>query len=227
MRTIWSSDSKIILEELSKIKAKGAALTFCLEGQKSRAIFLKTIETRAGKNFLVFEKKESYSVSGQRCLFFYKPTEYQTRGFQGVPEKETERFFSFLVPPEIFEVGKRRFPRVSTPHSSATFSQKGKTKLFHCTVLDVSLEGAMFSGNVPQDLKKGDVVGPVTMSLLMKFGSDETHVQVAEATVMNVISADGITEKKVGFHFHEDAASQATLSPYIDIRLIEDSVKGD
>lgn len=227
MRKIWSADSKTILEQFTKLKDTGATFTLCLEGQKNCGVLLKTVEEKAGKYFLVFEKNGEVSVAGRQCLFFYKPTDHQTRGFQGIPEKETERFFSFLMPVEIFEVGMRRFPRVSTPNSTATFSQQGRTKLFHCKVLDVSLEGAMFCGKVSPDLKKGDVVGPLTMNLSMKFGSDETHAQIAEATVMNVISAEGITEKKVGVFFHKNAATQATLSPYIDIRLIEDSVKGD
>lgn len=227
MKKIWSTDGKDIVKELAVLRDDKSIITLCLKGQKNRAVVLRAIEEKRNHHLLVFEKQDEGEISKETCLFFYTPTEYLTRGFQGQPLKDIGKLFSLVAPHEIFEIGKRTFPRVSTPNDSrANFTLKGKTKIFNSQVIDISLEGAMLKGVVPPDLAKGDVTGPITMTLNMEFGSDETRVQVAESTVVNIIDIKDSKEKKVCLHFSSKDANQSDLEPYIDLRVIEENVCG-
>jgi len=133
-----------IVKELQKLCDDREIVTLCLKGQKNRGITLKAIEEKRNYYLLVFQKHDDLEIAKEPCLFFYRPAEYLTRGFQGKPLKDIGKLFSMVAPSEIFEIGMRKFPRVSTPNSSrATFCQRGKTRIFPCNVIDISLEGAM------------------------------------------------------------------------------------
>ena len=228
MRKVWSDDVNEIIAEITSLIDRKATLTLCVQGEKNRWVRPTSIDKRQNSPSIILQKSDKLEIPQTSCLFFYRPTSFLTRGFQVRPHKEAGNLFAMPLPKEIFETSQRRFPRVSTPKGSdARFSLQGKTRIFKCSVLNVSREGALLVGEIGTTIKRGDKIGPITMHLGLSFSTEVTVVNVPEATVMNVVESEESAEKTIGIHFHKTDPCLHELEPYIDIRSLELQVKGE
>ena len=228
MRKVWSDDANEIIAEITSLIDQKATLTLCVKGEKNRWVRPKSIEKQQVPPSIILQKSDDLEILKTSCLFFYRPTSYLTRGFQTRPFKESGKLFAMPLPKEIFEISLRRFPRVSTPEGSKVqFSQEGKARIFKCSLMDLSLEGALLTGEIGTTIRPGDKIGPITMHLCLSFSTEVTVVNVPEATVMNVVESEESAEKTIGIHFHKTDPCLHELEPYIDIRSLELQVKGE
>ena len=225
MKKVWADAPKVIVKEIKTLKKQKTPLTLCRKGEKNITTSLMALKKQDDQYVMAFSKNDAVEVSKEACLIFYKPAPHITRAFQGAPLVNTDKFFTMACPKTIFELSLRKFPRVSTPPpSKISFSKQGKSLPVHCDLLDISLAGAMMIGEFPSSMKTGEQVGPIVVNLHLTFSSEIETVQIKKATIMNIIDTDDGYLKKVGLHFNEKDANQINLEPYIDIRIVEESV---
>jgi c-di-GMP-binding flagellar brake protein YcgR len=144
------------------------------------------------------------------------------RGFKLGAVRQTNRFFRMLLPSHIFEVQRRKFPRVYAAEGSAmTCAPKASRRIVSGEVIDVSREGAKIFGKLA-GVHKGMVLAPLTLTLCFdERRRDDVVVNIAEAIVVREIR---VKEKvELSFHFHSKNADDL-LKEYIELRILEQEI---
>lgn len=89
---------------------------------------------------------------------------------------------------------------------------------------DVSAGGVKLLTNIPDILHKGTVITPLTLTLFLRFRTnEETLIIVPEATVQWT-ALTGESTTKMGLHFALQGGSLEAITDYIDARSIEESL---
>lgn len=219
MKKIFLTDPPEILEELSTIVDGALPLSIYVNGAPTKVASLKEISERPEGRFLVVHKPADWQSGLQILFMLYKRPGLPFRGFQFQLAVETDRLLVAKVPTELFEIQRRRFERLPVPESSqATFFLGKNNRVGVSGVEDISLGGAKLINVVADELRKGDVIGPITFSLVMKYSTLAHEISVPEAKVVRVLanSADA-TKANVGISFELTSNEQRQFSTFLDL----------
>ncbi|MCB2184264.1 MAG: PilZ domain-containing protein [Desulfobulbaceae bacterium] len=197
---------------------------FCLRENKKSKIFFAKGKTQTKNGPLFILNHPFKPACGNNCLFYYHLQGQPLRGFLCRQEKHVGTLLGLHYPDEIFEIQRRKYPRLpATKNSTANFALLNRQKFFVGRVEDISLQGARISGNFPVIIAKGDTVTPITLRLFQKRMKDEeTEIHIPEAEVVRV-SADAETTSEIAIHFTLQDREHKSLMHYIDIRTIEET----
>jgi hypothetical protein len=222
MKRQWSGDKNEIIEEINNLADQKIALVLARAGESINTITARHILGDAGSVLveigkspeLVLDETEPYYV------FYQRNKQSLMRGFSLHFVRQSEKFARANLPAEIFEIQRRKFPRVYVPQQSIlTCIPKNSRRLFTATILDVSLEGARIFGEM-EGLGKGSVLSPLTLTLYFREKhSAPVTINIAEAVVVRVVR--GKEKVEVSFQFDKAAADQHVLAEYIEIRSLE------
>jgi PilZ domain len=222
MKKTLISQPREILEELQTIVDAQLPLSIYLIGGSTHVSGVKEICERPEGHFLVVNKPSAWKSGSEILFMLYKPQGSPFRGFQFVLAVETESLLVAKIPDEIFIIQRRRFPRLPVPETSkATFFLGRNNRVNVSEVGDISMGGARFVSVPVGDLRIGDVIGPITFSLAIKYTSVLTEVTVPEAKVVRIMTniADA-TMNDVGISFELAPDEQGQLSSYLKLLLI-------
>ncbi len=219
MKTIWSEDSAEIRAELQKNNDDQVGMT--LIGPSLAPIFItvKALVRDGNQFFVEFEKPEGVELEGELFAFYQRDDFNLMRGFKLGEMRQTNRFFRIPPPEHIFEVQRRKFPRVYAAEGSCmTCAPRASRRILHGEVIDVSLEGAKIFGKLI-GVQEGTVLAPVTLTLFFDDRrTEEIVINIAEAVVVREIR---VKEKvELSFHFQTEDADML-LNKYIELRILE------
>lgn len=218
----WSTDKHDIIEELKALGDKELPLVLARPGEGSATITVRHILDEAGSLLievgkppeLVFNEIEPYYV------FYQGDKQALMRGFSLQFVRQSARYARAHLPWEIFEIQRRKYPRVFTPpQSTLTCIPQNSRRIFTAQVLDVSLEGAKIFGDL-EGLGKGSILSPLTLTL---YFTEERRAPVAVNIAVAVVVREVRTQEKleVSFHFGRMDADHQQLVKYIDRRSLE------
>jgi hypothetical protein len=215
-------DTTEIIAEMKSLADQELGLVLARPGEASSTITVHQVLGVAGSVLvevskppeLVLDEVEPYYV------FYQGQEQGLMRGFFLHFVRQSERFARAELPGEIFEIQRRKFPRVFTPQQSLlTCVLKNSRRLVTAQVLDVSLEGARIFGDL-EGLGRGSVLSPLTLTLYFRARRRApTVINIAEAVVVREVR---IKEKaEVCFHFDKSDSDYQVLAEYIDLRSQE------
>lgn len=226
MRKLWTTDRVTIEEELRLVVKEKIPFNLFQHGQPVRNLIPHDITIKDKVRHIVFAKLTPFNVSDDICyLLYHRPGELM-RGFNGPSKRESEQLLAVPLPVEIFQVQRRKFPRVSTPGNSIASIALDYTKLPNmATVADISMEGASLNGNLSPRIHKDEIIGPITFTLRLGISSVSVDTfTVPKATVAWVRDKENNT-REIGLHFKLSGASKLTLEHYIKLRSAENESK--
>ncbi len=222
MKRQWSQDTNEIIKELKSLGDHETPLVLARSGESSSPITIRHILGEGGSVLveigkapdLVLDEMESYYV------FYQRDPQSLMRGFSLQFVRQSERFARAHLPAEIFELQRRKFPRVFTPPQSIlTCIPKNSRKLFTAQILDVSLEGAKIFGDL-EGIGRGSVLSPLTLTLYFReHRRSPLTINIAEAVVVREVRVQEKVE--ISFHFDQADADQQLLKEYINLRSLE------
>lgn len=209
--------------EINRIMDTGTQL-FCLR-DKTNPVPLKIQgKTKTQNNtLLVLQHPKKEICPQKKCFFYYHVKEKPMRCFHCIPDKQVKSLLAVNYPKEIFEVQRRKFPRIKAWNdSSVSFSLAGKQKIHNGKIIDVCMEGAKISGDFSIQMSAGDIIAPLSMTLLFRLmKNEEAHVHIPEATVVRSDVNEHGT-KEFSIHFSLPVKLQDPLARYVDMRRLEE-----
>lgn len=226
MKQLWIDDQKLIGAEIERLIQQKIPL-FCLRPDRKETAKLLISGTTCQKNqtMLVLNHPHQPTCNKPTCLFYYHFANEPLRLFECHRVKKIDKYLGLILPKEIFEIQRRRYPRVPTPNNSmATFSFERKQRVYHATVEDVSAGGARLQTKIQDIIRKGTVITPLSLNLFQRFRiGEETRVIIPEATVKWSV-VEGEFTSKMGLHFSLQGSSHETITNYVDLRSLEDAL---
>lgn len=226
MRKLWTTDPEKIQQEMEIVIREKSQFSLFQHNQPTRKLTAHEITEKDGAKHIIFTKLSAFSCSEDVCYLVYHRPGEMMRGFHGPSQRESQQLLAVEFPTEIFQVQRRRFPRISTPGKSHASIALEHAKLPNtAAVSDVCLEGARMHGKLSPRIRKNDVIGPITFTLHMRIATLAIDTfTVPEATVTRVVELDEDT-REIGVHFKISGESRETLEHYIKLRNIEDAAK--
>lgn len=222
MKRQWSANKNEITEEIKALAAKEVPLVLARAGETSTAITVRqvfgepgSVLVEVGKDpALVLDEAEPYYA------FYQRDQQSLMRGFSLLFVRQSERFARAGLPSEIFELQRRKYPRVYTPHQSTlSCVPKNSRRLFTAQVMDVSQEGARIFGDL-EGLGKGSVLSPLTLTLYFRERRRAPMtINIAEAVVVREVR--GKEKVEISFHFDRTDADHQLLAKYLSLRSQE------
>lgn len=225
MKYLWANDPEKIKAELQYIISNKISMIFVCQNAKAVKITAKGFFANAKESdLLVLSFPGNFPDLAIQCICYYHLPATPMRSFQCVPVKKTGAYLVVKIPAKIFEIQRRKFPRVKPPQQSvATFSLRNKQRVLSGRIKDISLEGARITGNFPTVILKNDIVTPVSLSLFKKFkNQDETLIQIPEATVARS-TGDDETTSELALHFQLPPEKLQRLDEYVQSRQREEN----
>lgn len=224
MKKTWSTDPMQIIHEL--ISVIELSLPLSIYSSQGAPTITTQILSVCGYNktdYIVLYKPDNWWwAASHESYVLYKKEGVPARGFMLTLTKESEKTMAAVLPEEIFQIQRRRYPRIPAhTDSQATFLVKHKTQLSTCRVVDISLGGARLVGQPVYELKRGDELCPFTMILTLETDpSGIRDITIPSATVAWV---QRISEVKVevGVSFQLPAAKREQMNKYLDLRSWE------
>jgi len=221
MRELLTDNPEKIYNELVSLIANKTKVTLYQKNAKPHVIHPKSVEVN--QNALIFYKSEPFSAAPGGCFLFYQPKQQPVHVFQASILDNGEKLITTDFPKGIYQVQRRKHPRIKSPDSQATLVFKDKQKLYYATVLDVGQEGGKIAGQFSLTTKRGDKIVVLDLTLRMKNKLlDETKVHVTEAVVAWFVDK-GKGCHEIGIHFKLSVEELENMEQYITMRLIEDS----
>lgn len=227
MQETWSSDPRIVEEEVDRLIAGKTQLAFYQKGQPPQRLFPAGVFPKNTYKLLVLKKDSDFIAPKEGGVLLYRTAEGATRGFQATPIVETNENLGVLLPHSIFWLQRRKHQRYSTSNTTShvTFTRHGSQYLNHGLVEDICMEGARLVGRFSQHIKQGDVLVPLSMTLRLRFGTYEEKITAAEAIVRRI--SDGRRDtKEFGIQFILHGEEVNKLEGYLSIRAAEDATSG-
>jgi hypothetical protein len=211
----------MIQDELHFLIENQLPVFICREDFPPRLLFPRDLIVRKSSLLLLLSKDIPFAAPQELCFFFYRPTEFVTRGFYGAPLEETPSSIAVLQPHEILQIQRRRYPRLHTPDpSTARFSVAGGTQVEKGGLLDVSVGGALLVGTFSPQVTPNATITNVSLGLHMlnpRLTQIEVHIPLA--TVVRVIMTDALNT--VALHFELNGSKRDDIENYIDLRIME------
>ncbi|MBU0484321.1 MAG: PilZ domain-containing protein [Proteobacteria bacterium] len=225
MRELWTDDRKKILNIITELINEKIPLKLYQQNSAPYTIYVREIIEKSNETLVLFFKPEDTEVSQETCFISYHPKGQPMYGFEGIPLLESKQHIAMVLPNKIYKVQRRKFDRIETPgNSRATFVIQNKQRIQNCQVKDFSLQGARLIGEIFGDIKEGDVLEPLSISLCSKYSTSEEKITLPQATVARV-KKKGSTEKEVGIFFkipNTNLDLLDILEVYISMRNIEE-----
>lgn len=223
MQRLWSDSPKVVGEELIRIVGQRTPVILFQKGMNPQKLTPSEIFSKGSEPLLLFVKEPPFLAPKDPGLFLYQCQNQPMRGFHAASALETHTTLGVFFPKTIIIIQRRKYPRyVTTPRSTATFTRKASQYLNHGTIGDVSLEGAKLVGKFSQNIRKGDKISPLSMTLRLRFGDFEENITAPEATVRHVKELSQEI-REFGVHFVLKGADRETLERYLTICSFEDS----
>jgi hypothetical protein len=226
MKEQWSAAPEKIKKELLELIQNETPLTIYYQKAKSPLnSMLLEIKGHQNAAYCILERPADCKEISEGFLL-YKKKQFSARGFIIQIIKITKDTIMIRFPGEIFEIQRRKYPRIDTPKNSrATFIVKGKQTMNACKVIDISKGGTWLSGKISYQLEPGIIIGPLTLNLTLDKYPKEIHeINIPEGKITRVISLHD-NEKSFGVCFEILDSERELVKKYIDIRLWE-SLKG-
>ena len=239
MKEIWSTDSVEIIKELHRNRKESVSLTLLGPSVVPTFITIRSVLKDCGITLVECEKPKDLELEGDLFVFYRRDELSLMRGFKLEVVRQASRFFRAVVPKHIFEVQRRKFPRVFVAEGSiATCAPKNSRRILRGQVIDVSMEGAKIFGNLI-GMTKGSVLTPLTLTLCFEDKrSDAVVINIAEAVVVREIRVEEKVE--LSFHFQSEDIENYNVRPlilskgisfdllkkYIQLRILEQEVYG-
>ncbi|MEW6220319.1 MAG: PilZ domain-containing protein [Thermodesulfobacteriota bacterium] len=223
MQETWSKDPATVMKELRLLIEQVTALIVYCKGGPPRRSLVRDIAEHEGSCYLVLQRPSGWTAEQPISFLLYKPEGQPIRGFSFTVTREAGERIAGPCPQEIFQIQRRRWPRVpAAADSTATLIVPGKTRFSAMAVADVSLGGMRLYGTPAYELKVGDLVGPITLKLMMEYATLDHEITVASAAVVRINPrAEGGVE--VGLSFTPSDAEAEKLETYINLRGLERS----
>jgi hypothetical protein len=226
MKEIWAHDQKSIMDEINRLITAKIPIVISRNDFLPKTVFAREILAKKNATVVRLDKQEKFTPPAGPSFFFYRPLEYLTRGFQGTPLHDTEEYLLLLPPHEIFQIQRRKFPRVITPGDShALFTTLGGAKLLKVSLKDVSLEGAYMQGTLSYGIKPGATIGPISLTLYLQNKFIEAiKIHVPQANVVRLVDEGTIQKLAINFKVQDKAYFE--LDNYINLRSMEETIGG-
>jgi hypothetical protein len=230
MKRTWSTNVDEISKEIDLLIYQKARL-FCLrDKEKTNTLHVKGKTRLQHSDILVLSHPGKNICPQNHCLFYYHRKGFPVRGFHCTPEKLVNGLLGVRFPREIFEIQRRKFPRVQVDKDSrAIFALLNRHRFHVGRIEDISLEGARISGDFPLVIEKGNIITPITLTLMPRFmrQAKETNIHIPEATVMRAINAEGGT-KELAIHFIlQEMQKQQAFEAYIISLIRQEEEQAD
>lgn len=226
MRKLWTTDPESIHQEMAIVIKDKSPFSLFQHGQPTRKLVAHEITEKDGVKHIIFTKLSPFTISEDICYLVYHRPGEMMRGFHGPSQRESQQLLAVEFPSEIFQVQRRKFPRITTPGNSQASIALAHAQLPNTgSVADICLEGARITGKLSPRIRKNDLIGPITFTLFMSIATLAIDTfTVPEATVTRVREIDENT-REIGIHFKITGESRDTLEHYIKLRTIEDAAK--
>lgn len=217
MQELWSKDPRIISKEILRIVSQQIPVSLFQKGLSPQALTPVEILNQETGPILHFTKQTTSPIAKAPCLFLYQNHQQPLRNFHATAVLETGRELGVLFPNSIFTVQRRKHPRYPTnANSITTFTRKASQYLNSGTIQNISIEGARLVGKFSQNIQKGDVLSPLSMTLRLRHGNLEEKVTAPEAMVCRVIELNQET-RELGIQFTLKGTDQENLERYLSL----------
>ena len=227
MKQVWTEEKSKIYSEITDI-VSGKIGLYCVRGnvrRKKRLRVSGTTDLADTGKLLILHHPHDPTCSKESCHFYYHKAGAPLRCFECVRTKRAADYMGYQYPSVIFDIQRRRFPRVETPNdSSATFSFQRKQRIYSAQVLDISLQGIRLAVDYPGEVNAGDILNPISLTLFKRFDTNEEIIIQLEQAEVKRSMGDGEHTNELGLEFKVSGKEEDVLASYIDIRQIEDSV---
>ena len=227
MHQLWTDDTETIKDEIAKIIQSNVSLFCNRRGvQSRRELTINKLISVNDRDLLVVDHPNEPSCSAEGCLFYYHLPGSPLRYFKCSKIKWAKKYLGLELPTEIFNVNQRKNSRLTTPvKSTATFTLQNRQRLYSAIVDDISITGARFTTDILAELSTGDIITPFTLSLSLEFSSsEEFHINIPQAEIVWT-KFDGKQTYEVGVKFEMPDTEETTMSVYMNMRALEESIK--
>ncbi len=211
-----------VFVEIDRIIAKGVRLCCIRNRAKPVSLFVKNkIQAKTG-TLLVVQHPQKRICPQKKCLFYYHIKGQAARYFHCKPVKQVGDFLALNYPNEIFEIQRRKHPRVKAYNGSCVcFTMANKQRVMVGKIVDVCMEGAKISGDFSTKISAGNLITPMSMTLSYQYvKSEDATIQVPEATVVRVVN-DGNDTKEFSVRFLLPDKLQESMERYVDMCSFE------
>lgn len=227
MKEPWISDRDEILTELISVaNSKTSMSIYSRKGEPPFSSTLQGVCGHAGSDYLVLKKPASWEDSPESCVLYKRKGE-PSKGFLLKTKKTSDNKLAAAIPEEIFQINLRKQVRVETPHTSkGSFFLKNKGRLNTCRVKDISLRGACLVGYPVSQVKEGDELAPVTLTLTMTRYKTEFHEIVVPVARVARIHEDEAGRIVIGIAFELESDMQEQVNQYMELLDWESDKEG-
>ncbi len=226
-KIIWTEDVETIRQEIDLLVHNKTELICGRRGLRNINRYPVVAKTtmKSGVGIFVLFHPQAPSCNSDTCAFYYHRPGNPLRFFECTRVKKAEKYVGYELPRRIYYIHRRKFERVTTPHTSAgTFSLQLKQRIYNGIIDDVSIQGAKILVDMPLELAPGTKLCHVTLTLCLRASERQTVIFVPEAEIIWSNYANSVTTL-LGLRFSPDVDYSALLTSYIDLRLIEDASK--
>ncbi|MDH5298033.1 MAG: PilZ domain-containing protein [Desulfobulbaceae bacterium] len=224
MRKLWTNVEEKIREEIETAVTDKVPFNLFQADQPPRPLRAQEITEKNGSKLIIFSKGVPFNTNKETCYLVYRRQGQMMRGFNGIPLLETPQLLAMSFPAEIFQIQRRKHPRIKTPgKSQAAIALEYTQRLNIAAVIDISMEGAKLIGKLSPRIRTGDIIGPITFTLHMRVATlNIDTLSIPKAKVVRVSEVDDET-REIGLHFKVAGEERSTLEHYLQLRTIEDA----
>lgn len=223
MKKLFTSDPTEISNEINSLIEKKISLA-CAKGGTDviKKFPLVTKSTTSSGDLIVIFHPEP-ACDSTKCVFYYHSKGSPLRYFETERVKKADQYLGLKYPKEIYNVFRRKHPRVSAGRqSTVTFSIAHRQRLFTGTVVDISLNGAQVSVDIRVPLSVGDTLCALSFILYSRLLEDYEETLTLSAAKIVWLQSDEERIHTLGLYFDPDENSHDSLNNYINLRGIED-----
>ena len=228
MHERWLIDSDQIIFELIKLVTGKNNLYVYTEDEPDGLITRAThVCGYDGEDYLLL-LSDGGLQTGQRGFVIYRePDEELGRGFAMEIKGSTANQVAVSLPAEIFQIQRRRHPRISTPASSEVQFYLLDEQIRHTLqVEDISRISARVSGQPRQELAVGSRLEGLSFALKRELYDNRPYaIQLRYAQVLKVkASPHNPTQQELVLSFQPSPVEHEQLELYIESRLWESAL---
>jgi len=225
VKKVLTQAQEEILNEISLLKNEITPLSFCQKQKAPQVVYVNKLD--ATGNMLVLLKPEEFNAEpGKHCFVFFHPLGRFMTCFQSEIIEDGYRYLAISLPRQLYQICRRKCPRVETPPDSKTiFFKYSRPDLNHAVVMDISMEGAKLACASNPMIRPEEVFGPVEFNLCLRHDSHTAFtLTVPEAKIVWQKEKESGMMMGVCFKLKETNANHERLKRYIDMLTLEKAV---
>ncbi len=222
MKEKWLSSTEQIVYELVSVVSNKLNLFLYTEEDPDGLITTAThVCGYDGEDYLLL-KSDGELKAGQRGFVVYKqPAEELSCGFTLEVRKSTKNQVAISLPKEIFQIQRRKYPRIMTPKGSVVnFYIKDESIANTMKVMDVTMSSARLSGVPRTKLSVETRLERISFELIRKLYRNDSYTITISSAVVKKLQLNpqvtGEIEVVVCFDPYPDEEEQLGL--YIESR---------